>query len=112
MQRYGQSLKSARDLPDFVHEIRPPRGLTLASEQRQASTAVPFELEGDVHALALVDLDKEGLGEYASQVKRLNITTSSPIVGSAIDDKAAAAFSKNGYLFFFFFLLKSKLSLK
>lgn len=30
------------------------------------------ELEGEVEALKLVDLDREGLGEYRSQLKKLD----------------------------------------
>lgn len=69
-------MKPSRDLPEFVLEIRPPKGISLAAD---CSSDPVYELEGDVHALKLIDLDREGLGEYKSQVQRLNITTSSPI---------------------------------
>jgi hypothetical protein len=89
VKRYGASLKSYSDLPDFVHEIKPPPGFELASDQQRdeltsgsKSSISPHELVGDVHALVLVDLEKEGLAEYANQVKRLNIHTSSPIEGA------------------------------
>jgi hypothetical protein len=52
-----------RSLPDFVKEIRPPPGLTLASDMRVDGRPL---LEGDIDALDLIDLDKEGLSEYRS----------------------------------------------
>jgi len=72
VSRYGQTLKMARDLPSFVLEIQPPKGVVLASEYQQSSQ---FELVGDLHALKLVDLEREGLGEYKELVRRLEVTT-------------------------------------
>lgn len=72
--RYGTSLKNARELPSFVLEIKPPAGVVLAADYQYNSV---FELEGDVQALRLVDLDREGLGEYRSLVQRLALTDGS-----------------------------------
>jgi hypothetical protein len=61
VQRYGSCLKTARELPSFVLDIKPASGLVLAADH------VPnlvHELVGDLHALSLIDLDREGLGEY------------------------------------------------
>ena len=66
--RYGTSLKSSKDLPSFVLQIKPPAGIILAADYEQNSS---YELEGDVEALQLVDLEQEGLTEYASFVKKL-----------------------------------------
>ncbi len=66
VQRYGESLKSSEDLPQFVKEIKMPEGLILASDYK--SKQVP-ELEGDLEALKLVDLDQEGLAEYRPQIQ-------------------------------------------
>ncbi len=68
--QYGASLTRAAELPDFVLAIAAPAGLTLAADAA-AAAAVP-ELEGDVHALRLVDLEREGLGEYAELVRGLS----------------------------------------
>ena len=65
--RYGPSLKTSSELPDFVLDIKPPSGVVLAADHKPSS--VP-ELEGDLHALNLIDLDKEGLSEYRSQLLR------------------------------------------
>ena len=60
VQRFGASLKQAFELPEFVKEIRPPPGVVLASEWQPSL----YDLEGDVQALSLIDLDREGLAEY------------------------------------------------
>lgn len=51
-----------KSLPDFVKSISPPPGLTLASEARSERPL----LTGDIEALELVDLDREGLHELKS----------------------------------------------
>jgi hypothetical protein len=53
--RYGATLKRTADLPLFVRDMKPPPGLTLAGQ-----AAVAYELEGDLHALKLIDLESEG----------------------------------------------------
>ena len=63
--RYGQTLKTSQEIPDFVRKIKPPNGMVLAADSAQKTV---YELEGDVGALKLVDLDSEGLGEYRDQV--------------------------------------------
>lgn len=59
-QKYGDSMKPANQLPQFVRDIKHPDGLTMAADYQQSV----FELDGQVEALKLVDLDKEGLSEY------------------------------------------------
>jgi hypothetical protein len=66
-QRYGTSLKSYSELPDFVHEIKPPQGVVLAADRPELS--VP-DLEGDVGALDLVDLEREQLEEYRPHLEK------------------------------------------
>jgi hypothetical protein len=39
-------------------EIKPPQGVVLAADYQYNGV---YELEGDVQALKLVDLDKEGI---------------------------------------------------
>ncbi len=66
VQRYGVDLKAYEDLPDFVKNIQTPTDVgSLASEQTYNQV---HELEGDLEALKLVDLEKEGLEMYKSQI--------------------------------------------
>ncbi len=67
---YGISLRISNDLPDFVHEIRQPDGLVLAADYKPNSI---HELEGDVQALKLINLEQEGLGEYRQYLIRLGV---------------------------------------
>jgi len=62
VQRYGAELKSYAELPAFVREIKAPSGLVLAGETVSSST---YELEGDLQALSLIDLNANGLSEYS-----------------------------------------------
>lgn len=65
VQAYGRVLKSSRDLPDFVHQIKRPQEVgPLAAEYKPRTF---HELFGDLHALNLIDLGKEGLGAYRKQ---------------------------------------------
>jgi len=68
IQRYANSLKTPRELPEFVLDIKPPAGVVLAADVSQSNV---HELEGDLEALSLVDLDKEGLAEYRNQLNRI-----------------------------------------
>ncbi|CAF0711904.1 unnamed protein product [Brachionus calyciflorus] len=68
VQRYGNSLKRSIELPKFVKEIKPPSGLSLAADSPSESV---YELEGDIHALNLVDLEREGLVEYRYNLKNI-----------------------------------------
>lgn len=69
-ETYGQELLSAKDLPDIVNSFQNPDGLELASEQ--PANAFSYELEGDILALRMVDLNKEGLEEYADFLNEFN----------------------------------------
>jgi hypothetical protein len=71
VSRFGNFLKASNDLPDFVKEIKPPNGLILA-----AHASMPkFELEGDLHALSMIDLDREGLSEFKAFLNQTNFPT-------------------------------------
>ena len=65
IKRYGDTLKEYKDLPNFVKDIKSPNGIVLAADLEN-KIPLSYELEGDVHALKFVDLEKEGLGEYKS----------------------------------------------
>jgi hypothetical protein len=71
VQRYGASLKTANELPEYVTNIKTPDGLVLAANYRYNNL---YELEGDVQALRLVDLDREGLIEYRNYLQGLGIS--------------------------------------
>ena len=68
IQKYGNSLKKSCDLPQFVKDIPPQCGVELAANKKYDPCPV-FELCGDVCALNKVDLDKEGLAAYKTQVR-------------------------------------------
>ncbi len=62
-------------MPDFVLNIRPPDGIILAADLQNDnnnnntnSSDFSYELEGDLFALSLIDLNSFGLSEYASQI--------------------------------------------
>ncbi len=97
VQRYGPSLKSSSDLPQYVRciyelilsilkisllydllkvlDAKNPEGIVLAAE---SSLGHVYELEGDVEELKKINqldsdlLDREGLSEYKSYLNDLN----------------------------------------
>ena len=73
VSRFGSSLKLSRELPQFVLDIKTPDGLVLAADHKYSSF---YELEGDVSALNLIDLDREGLSEYRSFLQRISTVSS------------------------------------
>ena len=72
MQRYGATLKLPSELPQYVLDIKSPEGIVLAANYRYKTMP---ELEGDVDALKLVDLDSEGLSEYKEYLERYSSVT-------------------------------------
>ncbi len=70
VQRYGSSLKNAKDLPSIVYDIKTPNGIRLACEQ--TNNQIVHELEGDVDALNLINLENEGLDVYRNQLDKYN----------------------------------------
>ncbi|CAF0939194.1 unnamed protein product [Brachionus calyciflorus] len=62
-QKYSDELRPHNELPDFIKNLN-PEGMTLASEK-----PIPkIELEGDLDALKLIDLDEAGLSEYKEYI--------------------------------------------
>jgi hypothetical protein len=57
-------LKKSCELPQFVKDIRPQCGVELAANKKYNPV---HELEGDVCALSLINLECEGLGMYKDQ---------------------------------------------
>lgn len=66
---YGNSLIESKDLPEFVKKIKPRAGIILAADVNNHNYT--NELYGDVQLLKLINLEKEGLGEYRSVVDSL-----------------------------------------
>ena len=59
--KYGDVLKPADQLPSFVKSIKSDSGIKLAAENEPSTQ---HELVGDIHALRLIDLEREGLDQY------------------------------------------------
>jgi hypothetical protein len=71
-QKYGAELKHSSDLPKYILDIKTPDNLKLAAE---ITEPLVHELEGDVNALKLVDLDREELSIYRQYLQRMGITS-------------------------------------
>ena len=67
--KYGESMFESHELPAVVNEFETPEGLRLAAESQPATS---YELEGDIEALKLIDLEKEGLEEYRDFLNRFS----------------------------------------
>lgn len=83
VQRYGSSLKTASELPQFVLDIKSPDGIVLAADYRYRTV---HELEGDVDALKLIDLEVEGLSEYKDYLERYSVAVNNNNAGSNLAD--------------------------
>jgi hypothetical protein len=59
--QHGQSLMTQMQMPEICEEVKKEHNVPLAADH---TTPYYLELEGDLHALELFDLDKEGLSEY------------------------------------------------
>jgi hypothetical protein len=70
--QYRDTLKSARELPEFVQHIKNQEGIVLAAEKPEP-TVCAFDLEGDVQLMKYVNLDREGLTEYRDILAKLGV---------------------------------------
>ncbi len=97
--KYNQVLTQAKDMPQFILDIQPPNGAVLASD---CAVNPVHELEGDLDALRLIDLEKEGLTEYktllanaaaaaAASQKLTSASSKSPIHNTTTAGAASAA---------------------
>ena len=66
VQRFKDTIRDSNNLPDIVAEVPTPEGLVLAADYKKNNV---YDLEGDIDALSLIDLDQEGLSEYKDIVK-------------------------------------------
>lgn len=88
MQRYGSSLKSHTELPQFVLDIATPNELgALAAGYQYNAT---YELEGQLEAFKFVNLDSEGMTEYRAQLLAKGIRD---IGAGAASSSSAASYS-------------------
>lgn len=73
IERFGAQLKAINEMPEFIREFKIPKEYAgLAGVDSETTQLSPiYELEGDIQALSLVDLDKEGLSEYKSLLKSI-----------------------------------------
>lgn len=60
-RRYGTSLVRTEELPQFVKDIEKEAGYKQHIGEKRTQSDV---LEGDLHALRLIDLERENLGRY------------------------------------------------
>ena len=73
IERYGSTLKTYNQLPEYVRDIQNPQGIELAANYEPV-----HELTGDIEALRLIDLDKEGLSIYQSYLENSEILRKMP----------------------------------
>lgn len=59
-------------MPQYILDIATPKDIVLAAEFNYNPT---HELEGQIEALKLVDLEREGLEEYLPQLRRLGMSS-------------------------------------
>lgn len=66
-KKYGSSLKSLSELPDFARKAKAPGG------KSKGGCGGVFKLVGDLEAFKLINLDEVGMSEYRSQLKKQGI---------------------------------------
>lgn len=66
--KHGNTLIKTENLPQFVKDLDVESGF----QQHVNEILNDFELEGDVHALKYLDLDKEGLSKYKKSLNGNN----------------------------------------
>lgn len=65
VSRHGSSLVRADALPEVARQVSNQHGVQLAANTKASES---IRLEGDVHALRLVNLEQNGLGYLRNQV--------------------------------------------
>ena len=69
IKKYSTNLKLPNEFPQVILDIKTPNGLVLAADSPNNDV---HELEGEVYALNLVDMEREGLSDYIPQVRGLS----------------------------------------
>lgn len=67
VEKYGPSLKTTNELPNYVLEIKPPNGVNLEKLKEE------HVLEGDLEGFKYVNLEREGLGHYRDQLEQKGV---------------------------------------
>jgi hypothetical protein len=67
VQKYGNSLITHGQMPEFIRNINPMNGVTLASQYTPREF---MELEGDINALSLINLENERLSMYKNYLNK------------------------------------------
>jgi hypothetical protein len=71
---HGDSLKRAEDIPQYLRELRSTISpLPIAADLTEKQRNLP-QLEGDIKALSLVNLEEEGLADYSTIVEQFSKT--------------------------------------
>ncbi len=78
IRRFGPTLKDSREISRVIRDIVAPKEVEGRLARYLSQSSRVCELEGDLEALGLVDLDKEGLSEYRDQLVRLGIVKEVP----------------------------------
>lgn len=68
INKYHRQLKLANEFPQCILDIKPPDGLVLAADSPNSEYV--HELEGEVEALKLIDMEREGLSDYIPQMSK------------------------------------------
>ena len=82
-KKYNSSLLKCNQIPQFVSEIQTPKGLELAADKMKDVLSYP-ELEGDLYALKLINLEKEGLSMY-KKYQEQSVDTSQVVNGKRLN---------------------------
>lgn len=105
VEKYGSSLKVHTSLPQFVLDIATPSEVGVLAADYNSKQVL--ELEGELEAFKLVNLDAEGLSEYRTQLLGAGIrdlgasgsssiqftSTAAPVSAQASGSASASAFS-------------------
>jgi hypothetical protein len=97
--RYGSDLRPRDEFAPFVNDMKSrPECLMFADECEcnEDYYGRPYELEGDVEALKLIDLDEHGLSMYKSFVEQLGKSDNSTLTNLDNSDslQTSSAFSE------------------
>jgi len=90
-QKYNSTLMYPNQMPEIADEVKIIHGIPLAAD---LSSKYYMELEGDIHALAMIDLDKEGLSEYKPYLQKIQ-TPPLPAIDHNTNKQTSAATTAN-----------------
>lgn len=107
-QKHKSSMLYQSQMPNIADEVKIIHGIPLAADLKPKYY---MELEGDIHALALIDLDKEGLSEYKCYLNKatdgnptnntatpVKTTTDKPVANDQTVSSSTSSISSNSSL--------------